>query len=347
VADTVDAMVHWTSDEFKLSPALPVDADTRRRVEALAAGFAERQRPLYERWVHALIESPQGRENPTKALSQGTGPRWFAALADWRLRQGGAAHEALLRQAAVAPSTCRVDNFAGTSLDEVAALVQAVVPARRDAFMDGERQLLAQWGLPPPVVPAGGEEPGRDIARWVQVLRRGEPHDTLPMAPLLAGLVTAEPVQTLNHAGRCAIRQWWLANRLRQSAVASEAVWQAWHLAFARDLMTLHGATPPYPDAGGSVDYPPFALQLGLVGSVTVGIERDARGRYASGTITKRELTAGTLPGRAVPMFEPLLDAPSLARARKLINGQAAAAAPGASAATAGGSTIVFQWRMP
>ena len=85
---------------------------------------------------------------------------------------------------------------------------------------------------------------------------------------------------------------------------------------------------------------------MGLGGAVTLRVVRDARGRYLSGDITARQLTSTALPpGTPIPMFDHLLAGPSMARARKLTNEQAAAAAPGASAATAGSGSIQFTWR--
>lgn len=346
VTNAAGALVEWTRKQFDLSADLPFDADVRHRMALLVDGFAERQRPLYQRWARALIDSPDGREDMLKAVNRGMGPRAYASLADWRLRSAGPAHEALLREAAMKPAECRAINGATTVLDEIAALLQATPPVQRDAFMEGERQLLARWGEPPPALADTDEEPQRDIARWALALRRGEAPDTLPMAPLLAGEMTAEPPRNVYQAGRCAARQWWLANRLRRAPGASENIWRAWHLAFARDLMDLQNWTPPYLTATGPIDYPLSARQMGLHGTVRVSVERDGHGHFRSGEVTARRLVSELLPGRPVPMFEDFLDAPSLARARQLTNEQAAAASAGASAATSGNGSFEFSWEM-
>ena len=344
-AHGADLLVKWTQDAFRISDEMTVDADVHRRLDALTAGFAERQRPVFERWMRELADTPEGRRDPIRA-TYNAGTRYFVALANWRLRSGGAAHEALLRQAAAKPADCRLVDDATTPIDEVAALLQATPPAQRDAFMEGERQLLAQWDGATPVVDVGDEDPARDVARWVQDIRRGGPPATLPMATRLAGLVFADPPQQAAHAARCSARQWWLANRLKQAPAASEAIWQAWRLAFASDLMLMRARTASVMDLS-STEYPNNVRQMGIEGNVMVRVERDVRGRFVSGAVTKRQLASRFLPAdMPIPMLDRLLDGPSLARARKLVNEQAAAAAPGASDVSSSPSLVQFSWRI-
>ena len=343
VAHGTDLLVKWTQAAFTISEALPIDADARRRLEALSAGFAERERPVFARWTRELADTPEGRRDPIR-VTYNIGTRLVVTLANWRLRSGGAAHEALLRQAAAKPADCRIVDDANTALDEVAALLQATPMAQRDAFMAGEQQLLAHWDDAAPVLEASNEDPALDIARWVADIRRGGPPTTLPMATRLAGLVFADPPQQVAHAGRCAARQWWLVNRLKQAPDAREAIWQAWHLAFASDLLYAGNRTRATMDMA-SVDYPDAVRRLGIEGKVTVRVEKDSRGRFASAVVTARRLSSRSLPaGTPTPTFDRLLDGPSLARARKLTNEQSAAAAPGASAAMPGNVTFQFNW---
>lgn len=334
-----DTLVRWTRQVLEVPAELALDPELRLALRALIDPFPESMRPAYERW--SLEGQARAGADPTgRAVWAGLSARFHNALTTWRLRDGGVAHEAALRAAALAPAVCRRLVDAQASWPEIASMLQQLPPAQRAEALAGEARLLAAWDAAPQPYPMAPDAPvpGADIRRWVEGWRQGVA-SPLPLPPALAGRLLPEPPRAVVAPHRCALRQWWLGQRLQAlgpapAAEATAPVWRAWRLLLAQDMAYNKAPSEPFPTPEGSADYPAVARYIEMTGVTVVEVTLDARGRYADARILERRLVLGGLPpGTPLPALEHLLDGASLAKAREVIDAQAAAAERSAAAA--------------
>ena len=319
---------------FLLDPALPLEVEFRRRVQAMVDAERPRLHALLPAWVNDAVADVPGVR--PRLLGWVLFGRFLNESALWRLDRADADHDRLLLRLFTHPRACDPANEARAYWAGEVVRAQRLPAAERSQWLAAETTVLRRFGLPRAVVPPRPAPSHDSLAdQALDDLLQRDVQPTLPWVPALSMRLldlSADRQSPKTSQGACLMRQWALLQALqREGGQASEATALAHRYAVLPVAADWRFAqeTPLSPET----PYPWSAKQMQVEGRVQVQITLDARGRPLRAHVVRRFMTAPGLGGRPPVGVETLLDEASLLRAisapyqppaaDKLLDGQA------------------------
>jgi hypothetical protein len=311
-------------DDIKLDPALRAEADK------IGAAHLARVRQLVPGWLQdeRRLQTAAGAKPSSNDVFYTVWARLLNELALWQIEPGDAAYErATLEVLKTSPLVCRTggDPLFGDFAGRINRL-QAMPPARREATLATERELLQHWGKPRSAVQPWPEPLAQDAAMAaVAQVRAGGTRPPLALPPHLASSLLAQhkAYADLPWEQKCAVQQWWLRVSLAQGATPAAALnaFRYGTLISATDRLGRMFESGKRPAAGAEApatpSYPKLAAYFDVTGVTRVSRRFDAAGKPVQASVIERKITVRGIRGTRPVAFENAFDAISVHYALK------------------------------
>ena len=297
------------------------DAVTKQAAVAMVTEHLPRVRALMQAWWQEELKAEAPQLAADRVIA-----RLYNEFAVWSLDSDGPAHDALVLKALQNETACHPLAEPVTELDQRLSRLRSLPPEALQQALAHERALLARWGQPRQAIAASAFP----VAQWLERVRKGDTAGLLPLPSTLRAYgPDARPgqrreVSRARSLDRCLLNHWALRSELNRADAPTDAAAQAKALARFREgvfiqlpellWMSRESAGTPLKSEDG---YPELPKRFGVMGSVTLIVEIDAKGNLLDAQVYERQLKVPGIPAGVRPAaFEGLLDEASLVRAR-------------------------------